>query len=175
MPQSSLDTYLDLLELTLFEADVAFEDLADENVWRRPDERLPSVGELAGHVVFWMATRFAGEGAGGPDLSKCSIESPLVDPVFRYYDQPLSASPREGHRQMTAVQVKDEFMRVCRESMAQLKAKNPELDAPMPGWESDQNFSTLREALKYQVFHVSYHVGQIYTTRHLLGDNPPDN
>lgn len=168
-----VETYLDLLELTYFEIKIAFEGLADENVWKRPAEGLLSIGELAGHVAYWEAMRLAGEpDEGAPSQVKCPISSPLLDPRFRYYPVTLAQPPSEQHLAMTTDQVCSELGRVHEEAIAHFKARNPELDSRAPGLPA--NF-TYREYLKYLIFHVSYHAGQMYTARHLLGDTPTDN
>jgi hypothetical protein len=172
-----LETYIDLLDLAYYEATFGFDGLKDENVWKRPAPQLVSVGELAGHIAFWDAVRFAGEGGeNGPFLEKCRIKSPLIDDRFSYYPHSMASPPTEEHRAMTAKQVCDELMRIHSESMAQLRASKPELDAAPPGWPvGGPSGATLREFVKYQIFHVSYHAGQIYSARHLLGEETPDN
>jgi hypothetical protein len=173
-----LDTYLDLLDLAYFEASVAFEGLADENVWKRPAERLVSIGELAGHIAFWEAMRFAAEGdeSGRPKQETCRVKSILLDDRFSYYPHSMALPPSEEHQAMTAQQVWSELKRIHEESVSHLKSQNPHIDAPPPGWSSGGSTGfTLREMLKYQIFHVGYHVGQIYSARYLLGEEPPDN
>jgi hypothetical protein len=177
-----LEVYLDLLEQDYFEMKEAFGGLADENVWKRPVEGLLSVGELAGHVAYWEAVRLAGEGqavslAGegsepDTDLPKSRISSPLVDPRFRYYPTTLATPPSEQHLAMTAEQVCNELLRVHEEAVAHFRALNPDLESPVPGWPEYWTYGT---SLKYLVFHVGYHVGQMYSVRHLLGEQTPDN
>ncbi len=169
-----LDDYLDLLDMAYYEVGFAFQGLSDANVWRRPAQRLLSPGEIAGHIAYWDAVRFAGEGADEPDLAKCRIQSPLIDARFRYYTSTVALDPIQ--LTMTADEVSKELTRIHQESMAQLRASNPQLDAAPPGWpQGGPSGTTLREFQKYQIFHVSYHTGQIYTARHLLGEVPPDN
>src|SRR2546430_6599553 len=107
-----VEAYLSVLELGHYELKIAFEGLADDNVWKRPAEGLLSVGELAGHIAYWEAVRLAGE---GEDLAKCRVSSPLIDPRFRYYPRTLAASPSEQHLVMTAKQVCEELLRVHKE------------------------------------------------------------
>ena len=52
-----VEAYLGVLELGYYELKIAFEGLADENVWKRPAAGLLSVGELAGHISYWLAVR----------------------------------------------------------------------------------------------------------------------
>ena len=168
-----LETYLNQLELCYFEVTEAFKGLADEHVWKRPDSALLSVGELSGHVAYWEAVRFAGEGADGSssrDLATCKVKSPLLDSRFAYYTTNLTTPPAEQQLALNATQVRDELLRVHNESMEFLKALNPDLNTPAAHWHSDYG-----ELLKYVVFHVAYHTGQMYSVRHLLGEETPDN
>lgn len=169
-----LEAYLSVLELGYFEVKEAFGGLADENVWKRPAEGLLSVGELAAHVAYWEAVRFAGEGGEQPqpDLAKCKVSSLFVDHRFGYYPMTVATPPSEQHLAMTAEQVYNELVRVHEESLARLKALNPDLDSTPPGWPPSMTYS---QFLKYATFHVSYHTGQMYSARHLLGEQTPNN
>lgn len=163
-----LDIYLGLLDTDYYEAQFAFEGLADEHVWERPAPAVLSVGELAGHTSYWLAIRFAGD---GEDLEKCKVKSPLIDARFRYFTTNLDSSPSEEHLALTSEQVWREMKRVYEETKEHFKASKPDLTGTLPGmpdW-------PMEEALKYTVFHVAYHVGQMYTVRHLLGETTPDN
>ena len=169
-----LDVYLSMLDLSYFELSEAFKGLKDENVWKRPAEGLLSIGELAGHISYWEANKFAGEGKANlsPDLEKCRVNSPLIDERFRYYPSTLANPPSEEHRAMTADQVYREMVRIHAETFADFKHGNPDLDTAPVGYAP--NF-TFRELLKYAIFHISYHTGQMYSARHLLGEETPDN
>ena len=176
-----LETYLELLDEGYYEVKFAFEGLANENVWKRPAEGLLSVGEIAGHVAYWEAVRLSGERGGSepeangislnPDLSKCRVSSLLIDHRFRYYSTTIATPPSEQHLAMTTEQVCNELLRVHQESVAYLKAQNPAMESAPPGWPEN----TYGAFLKYLVFHVAYHTGQMYSIRHLLGDETPDN
>jgi hypothetical protein len=177
-----LEAYLEILDLDYFEVTEAFKGLADENVWKRPAEGLLSVGELAGHIAYWEAMRLAGEGQevslmgegqeAEAEQTKSLVSSPLVDPRFRYYTTTLATPPSEEHLAMTAEQVSSELLRVHQEAVAHFKALNPDMDSPVPGWPSGWTHGA---SLKYLVFHVAYHTGQMYSVRHLLGEETPDN
>jgi DinB superfamily len=168
-----LETYLELLDLCYFEVTEAFKGLADENVWKRPAPGLLSVGELAGHIAYGEVVRFAGENADGSceiDLSNCKISSPLLDPRFRYYPTTLESADSEVQLAMSAAQVLAELERAHAEAMVCLRALNPDLAARAPHWGG-----SYKELLKYLIFHISYHTGQMYSVRHLLGEETPDN
>jgi len=177
-----VDVYLRLLEQGYYELKFAFDGLADENVWIRPADGLLSVGELAGHIAYWEAIRLAGEGgepnpeANGaslmPDLAKCRVSSLLIDHRFGYHPTTIATPPSVQHLAMTAKQVYNELLRVHEESVAHLKALNPDLGSPVPGWPPGW---TYRSFLEYLVFHVGYHTGQVYSARHILGELTPDN
>lgn len=169
-----LEDYLTALELGYYEVQFAFEGLADENVWKRPAEGLLSVGELAGHIAYWEAVKLAGEGGAPPtpDLAKCRVSSPLIDHRFGYYPATIATPPSEQHRAMTAERVYRELLRVHEEAVAHFKARNPDLESSAPGWPPNY---TYREFLKYAAFHVAYHTGQMYSARHLLQEETPDN
>lgn len=169
-----VEAYLEVLEEGYYEVKFAFEGLADENLWKRPAEGLLSVGELAGHIAHWEAVRLAGEVGETlkPDLAKCRVISPLIDHRFRYYPMTIATPPSEEHLAMTAEQVCSELLRVHNESVAHFKALSPDLDSCPPG--CPPNY-TYRAFLKYLAFHVAYHTGQMFSVRHLLGEETPDN
>jgi hypothetical protein len=170
-----LDTHLKALDLCYFEVTEAFKGLADEHVWQRPHPKLLSVGELAGHIAYWEAVRFAGEaedGSSSRDLSTCKVISPLLDSQFAYYTKTIETTPSEKHRAMTANQVCTELLRIHREAMDRLKALSPDMAGKAPEWSPKSNYD---ELLRYVVFHIAYHTGQMYSVRHLLGEETPDN
>lgn len=158
-----LEAILDGLELAYFEVTEAFKGLADENVWKRPAPGILSVGELAGHIAYAEANRFAGEG---------KISSPLIDPRFWYYPVTVATPPSEEQLAMTAEQVGAELARVHQEAVRELKARNLDLEGTPPDRSPGNTYG---EVLQYMVFHVGYHIGQMYTVRHLLGEETPDN
>ena len=158
-----------LIDQGYYEVKFAFEGLANENVWKRPAPQLLSVGELAGHISYWEAIRLAGE---GEDLAKCSVTSPLVDDRFRYYPITVATPPSEQQLAMTAEQVYSEMARVHEESCACFKARNPDLNTRIPGCPAGFTYA---EYLEYAVFHIAYHTGQMFSVRHLLGEETPDN
>jgi hypothetical protein len=164
-----VEACLQLLEQGYYEVKFAFEGLADENVWKRPAEGLLSVGELAGHIAYWEAVRLAGE---GEDTEQCRVRSPLIDSRFRYHPMTLGNPPSEQHLAMTAEQVCRELLRVHDESVAHFKALHPDPDTRIPGCPTGFTYG---EYLGYAVFHISYHAGQMYSARHLLGEGTPDN
>jgi len=172
-----LEVYLAQLELSYFELGESFKGLKDENVWKRPAEGLLSVGEIAGHMAYWCALRLVGDGGCSEDdpswgLASLTITSPLIDPRFRYFTNNLEYSPSAEQKAMTAEQVWQEVLRVYKEVIALFKERNVDLAGHPP---SCPPGLTYEELLKYQAFHVAYHSGQIYSARHLLGEETVDN
>jgi hypothetical protein len=164
-----IETCLKLLEVGYYEIQFAFEGLAEENVWKRPAEGLLSVGELAGHLAYWEAVRLAGE---GESLEKCQVRSPLIDSRFRYYSNTITMPPSEQQQAMTAQQVYEELLRVHQESIRHFQSLNVDPDTYIPGC---PNGFTYGEYLQYAVFHIAYHTGQMFSARHLQGEETPDN
>ena len=166
-----IDVYLAVLDEGYYEVNEALIGLADDHVWKRPANRLLSIGEVAGHVAYWLPMRLTAErDEHDPAAAGCRVSGPLIDPRFRYYPTILATGPSEEQRAMTAAQVCSELLRVHRESAAYVKALNPDLDSHPPAWPQ-----TYRSYLSYAAFHVAYHAGQNYCARHLLGETTPDN
>ena len=132
-----VDIYLEALELGYYEVTFAFEGLVDDKVWKRPSKSLLSVGELAGHVAYWEAVKFAGE---GEDLAKCRVSSPLIDSRFRYYPETLETSGSDQQRAMSAKEVCAELLRVHEEAMAHFKMLSPDLAGHPPGWQAHYTY-----------------------------------
>jgi hypothetical protein len=140
-----------------WEFTLAFEDLDDDDLWKRADPKLLSVGELAGHVAY---------GAGQLIQDK-GFSSPLLDKAFDYY---LKQVDHPVVKPMTVAQVLDELKRVHEAAMAQF-ASVDDLSAKVP-WRDDWTWGA---CLRYQVFHVAYHCGQAFSVRHLMGHKTNDN
>jgi hypothetical protein len=170
----SLEGYLEVLEEGYYEVKFAFEGLADENVWKRPAEGLLSVGELAGHIAFWEAVKLAPEGPQDEsETPRSQISSPLVDPRFRYYQPTLASLPSEEQRAMTADQVCAELLRVHEEAVSHFKTLAPDPDTPVPA--HIPYMRTYGPMMRYMAFHIAYHTGQMFSVRHLLREQTPDN
>jgi hypothetical protein len=169
MNMANLDLLVKAWDTAHWEFTQVFEGLADEDVWKRPDPRILSVGELAGHIAYWEAVMFMPAVAGGkPDLSLATTQGPLVDPAFRYYssseNNPFSLS-------LGTAEVLKEVERVHQSAKAALNAGAHDSEELIPGLDK----TTYGFVLEYRGFHVAYHCGQAYTVRHLLGHKTTDN
>src|SRR6185503_6624472 len=147
------------------EFSIAMGDFPDDDLWKRPHPRLLSVGELAGHIAYWQAVWTMGGGNDRPDLEQLSVKSPLLSHAFRYYTTNVDQIFQVD---LTAKQVLEEVERIHEVAKAVVVSK--EKDEKFPGqWGTWGNF------VQYQVFHVAYHTGQVYSVRHLLGHETEDN
>ena len=143
---------------------IALGGLPDEDLWKRAHPRLLSVGELAGHIAYWQAVRSGGGGNAVSDLAQLPVSSPLLSHAFRYYtgtvDEPTVLELGTG-------EVLAEVARI--HAAAKAAAADKEKDDAYPDW------GTWGNMIQYQVFHVAYHTGQVYSVRHLLGHETEDN
>lgn len=145
------------LDHAIWELGEAFTDFPAEDLWVRAHPRLWSAGELAAHIAFgesrWLM----------PDLV-----SPLAREEVSYYAH-LAEEPLR--LEMNPEEVYAEVKRVHESCKAHILALRPDLDAPLP----KRDDWTWGYALEYMAFHIAYHAGQIYSVRHLLGHETPDN
>lgn len=165
------ELYLEMLEEAYFEVKLAFDGLADGHLWKRPGIGLLSIGEMAGHMAYWEAVKLVGEGWES-ETAKTRLQSPLIDPRFRYYPMPDALPLPPELLSLSAPQVCAELLRVHQEAVADFRSRTPDLDSVPPGCPPE---FTYRAFLSYAPIHVAYHTGQIYSARHLLGDTTPDN
>lgn len=160
---SFLDSQSQAWDSAHWEFSLVFEDLKDEDLWRRPDPKLLSVGELVCHMAY-AQTSFATK----LDPA-CGIESPLAIDDARYYlysvDSPLVLD-------MSVEEVAKEFDRVQKAAKAVFLRSDADRETPLtfegPG-------RTFGEFADYMIFHVAYHTGQAFSVRHLMGHRTNDN
>ncbi len=141
---------------------IALEGLSDEDLWTRPHPKLLSIGELAGHMMYWEALM-----VGKDRLPGDVIEGILVDPAFNYYTEEIGQPVKLD---IGVAELLTEVKRVHElAKKAMLDFDPASADAlPGEGW-------TWGYYLQYRVFHTAYHTGQAYSVRHLLGHTPTDN
>lgn len=152
------DLLIRALDLAVWEMGEAFQGLEDRDVWKRPDPRLLSVGELATHASYWEAKSFFEE----------VPESPLTANYSRYYTTSVDNPIESG---LGAVAVLDEIKNIHDMCKNKFLSELPDLASNNPhreGWK--WGFT-----LQYQAFHFAYHTGQMYSVRHLLGHTTVDN
>jgi len=155
---ASMELLVKGLDTAIWEMGEAFKGLPDEDVWKRPDPRLLSVGEIAAHVAYWEAQSFFGEG----------FESPFAASAARYY---TTSAPEPFELSIGAEAVYAEVKRIHEAAKASFLANPHDSEEPNPyrgNW-------TWGSTLEYQAFHIAYHTGQMYSVRHLLGHETVDN
>lgn len=162
---STLSSLIDAWDEGHREFAIAMEGLSDEDLWKRAHPKLLSVGELAGHVAYWQGVWILGEGNDKAEIDKLPIQSPLLNPAFRYY---TSSVGEAFQLDLTAQQVLDELMHVHKAAKAHVFEKDK--DDPV-----SSQWGTWGNIVQYQAFHVAYHTGQVYSVRHLMGHETEDN
>jgi hypothetical protein len=131
----------------------------DADLWVRPHPRLVSVGELGGHVAFWEVVNVF-ESSARP-------ASFLNDQRFAELD-PAAIAPDFD---VTTEQLAAELARLHGLAVQELKRLNPTADQvvdfkPEVSW---------KWRVTSMVIHAAYHAGQIYSARHVLGHETPEN
>lgn len=146
-----------------WEFSLVYEELADDDLWRRADPKLLSVGEIVCHMAYWQIIYANKLNPAAP------IESPLMRDEARYY---LTSKDTPLRLEMGVKAVAKEFDRIQKAFKATLTGIDAERDALLtcegPG-------RTFGEFVDYMVFHVAYHTGQAFTVRHLMGHKTNDN
>jgi uncharacterized damage-inducible protein DinB len=147
-----------LIDTSMWELGEAFSELNDDDVWRRMDPKLLSIGEICLHMSYWQMSYFL----------SADYNSVLKNESARYYFHTIE-SPIQ--LEIGAEELYTELQRVQADAKAAFSAMNPDLDAQHPS----RHEMTWRQILEYQTFHIPYHTGQIYSIRHLMGHETVDN
>ncbi|MEQ1933622.1 MAG: DinB family protein [Fimbriimonadaceae bacterium] len=160
---SFLDCQSQAWDSAHWEFSLVFEDLDDDDLWRRADPRLLSVGEIVCHMSY-AQIMFATKLDPG-----CGVESPLAPEGASYY---LHAVDSPQVLAMSVEDIAKEFDRVQKAAKVVFLRSEAERETPLtfegPG-------RTFGEFADYMVFHVAYHTGQAFSARHLMGHRTNDN
>lgn len=151
------------------ELGISLDGTPDEDLWKQPHPNLRSIGEVAGHMMYWEARMsISPDELGFSEGSTATISSPLIDPRFDYYGDNENKPIR---LEMTTAELMAEIKRIHGIARAKLIEMNPDPAAPVT-WSPKWHWSA---QLQYRVFHTAYHTGQIYSVRLMLGHTPEDN
>lgn len=160
---SFLDGQSQAWDSAFWEFSLVFEDLDNDDLWRRADPRLLSVGEIVCHVVYSLTT-YANK--LDPDAN---VSSPLTHKESAYYltnvEQPVQAD-------VTVEQIAGELDRVQKAAKAVFIGVDATRETPLSSQGPGRTFG---EFADYMVFHAAYHTGQAFSVRHLMGHKTNDN
>ncbi len=163
---------LSALDSAYRDAHLAFSGIREENLHRRPGPNILALSEQAVHIAQCEALILLGGVLQKPP-SEWGITSPLLDERYNYPPNALAHPVPEALLKLSAEEVYAEMKKVHHQIMESLKGFGKGADEiVLTPW--GENWS-VRECLNYAVYHVAYHIGQVYCTRHFLGEEPPNN
>ncbi len=154
-----------------FETDLLFEGLSEANLHRRPAPTLLSVSEHAAHVTRSEASIFNRYlfGQSRDSLDDCLFRRP----EFGWPPTMVEGPVNPELARLSVHEVKEEYLK--QHARCYALAQTLELPADH-GFDDDwTRVRTVRDRLRIAAYHVAYHAGQIYTVRHLLGEETPEN
>lgn len=154
-----------------FETDLVFGGLSEENLHRRPGPGLMAISEHAAHVARSEASivdRYL-FGRDPEAWADCLFRRPEFGWPPTLLEQPV----HPDLARMSVREVMEEYLGQharCYELAHKLELPVEHL------FEDDwERCRTVRDRLRIAAYHVAYHAGQIYATRHMLGEETPDN
>lgn len=154
-----------------FETDLVLGGIRPENVHRRPGPGLLSISEHLAHVARSEGSiirRFLlGEDGGAWQTSV------LTRSVFGWPPTMLESPVDRDLSGMSLKDLTDEYLLLhqrCYEAAQTLTL--PAQHTFVDDWD---RVVTVRDRLRIAAYHVAYHCGQIYSARHLLGEDTPEN
>lgn len=154
-----------------FETDLAFGGLSEENLHRRPADGLLSVSEHVAHVARSEASivnRYL-FGQEPNDWADCLFRQPEFGWPPTMLEGPVNAELSR----MTVREVMDAYLE--QHGRCYKLARGLDLE-PDHAFEDDwSRVRTVRDRLRIAAYHVAYHTGQIYSVRHFLGEETPEN
>lgn len=147
----------------------ALSGVSFENLHKRLGANTISISEQVAHIASTEA-QIVLQYIAGRDMNESN--SPIVHEDL-VYPPNFSGDPiRSNLIVMNLDDLSSELTRVherCYEAIRDL-----ELPADYV-FDDDWSDTPLRERLQYAAYHVAYHTGQIFLTRHILGEETPDN
>lgn len=169
--EDEVRTLIEAWHWMYFEVDLLFEGLSESNLHRRPAPNLLAVSEHVAHLVRSEASIVERYLWGRP-------QEEWADSLMRRakfgWPPTLLAEPVDAElRQLDVPGVYDELMRQharCYQSALAL-----ELPADFEFGDDWDRCRTVRDRLRIAAYHVAYHAGQIYSVRHWLGEETPEN
>lgn len=169
--QTEVKTLIDAWHWMYFEVDLMFEGLRPENLHRRPHPSLLSVSEHCAHLVRSEASIINRYLFGQPEEEWA--DSVMRKRLFGWPPTMLESPVDSELRQMAVNDVKQALL--SEHARARDLALTLDLPADHVFQDDWVRCTTVGDRLRIAAYHVGYHMGQIYTVRHLLGEETPEN
>lgn len=154
-----------------FETDLVLGGIQEDHLHRRPAANLLSISEHLAHVARSEASiifRYL--------LGQQPDDWPQSPLFHERYGWPPTMLEGAINPELAKFELKDlsEEYRRCHELCYQA-AQTIRHTADHSFSDSWDRVTTVRDRLRIAAYHVAYHHGQIYTVRHLLGEETPEN
>lgn len=154
-----------------FETDLMFEGLRPENLHRRPASNLLSISEHCAHLVRSEASIVNRYLFG--QLEAEWADTPMRKRLFGWPPTMLESPVDSELLRMSIHEVRAALL--AEHDRCYDLAQKLELPAEHVFDDDWARCPTVGDRLKIAAYHVGYHMGQIYTVRHLLGEETPEN
>ena len=154
-----------------FETDLVFGGLSESNIHKRPGPGLLAVSEHAVHVARSEASIIDRFLFGRP-------QEEWADCLFRKkefgWPPTMLESPVDPELvKMSVREVEAEYLK--QHNRCYELAKTLKLPADHTFTDDWDRCVNVRDRLRIAAYHVGYHAGQIYSARHMLGEDTPEN
>lgn len=154
-----------------FETDLVLGGIKEENLHRRPAQNLLAISEHLAHVARSEASIICRYLAGQEDSEWQN--SVLTKPLFGWPPTMIEAAVDSELAKMGLKEITDEYLNHHDKCYRLALTLNLSPDHQFQdGW---NRVTTARDRLRIAAYHVAYHAGQIYSVRHLLGEETPEN
>lgn len=154
-----------------FETDLVLGGVKAENLHRRPAPNLLSISEHLAHVVRSEASIVCRYLARQEDSEWANTV--LTKPIFGWPPTMLEAPVDAGLAAMGLEELTSEYLN--HHDKCYKLALSLDLSADYEFQDGWDRVISVRDRLRIAAYHVGYHAGQIYTVRHLLGEETPEN
>jgi hypothetical protein len=166
-----IQTLLKFWEFSYLDVSNALKDVQEEHLHVRLEPNALAISEIVAHISYCEAQAILSILLGKPK-ERWGIQSPLFDDRNWYPPEILARPIRSELQALSISDVATEFNRVHEFVRAAAQGYDVPAATELKGaW---GNEPTVRSHLSYVGYHVAYHVGQIYLTRHLLGETTPE-
>jgi hypothetical protein len=163
---------IDAWHWSYLDFDLVFQGLSQENLVRRPHPNCLAICEHVAHIMRSEASIVRRYLFGEPE--ELWADHWMLKAPFGWPPDILAASidPRFGSVEP------EELKGFAHERHNAMVEYAEGIDLPIAfGFADDwaDAAPTVEVRLRFAAYHVGYHVGQMYQTRHLLGDETPEN